>query len=829
MLRTLCVLVFALPTLVPAACADEPVRVDLDAEYTNEFHVINAQPVRHPSSQLEEQAYRPDSLTLAADRDATDVILRRSDALLAHIKTLRDAPDLEKLQSRLDGLRPRVEKTDVNDKDARLALFKEVAAVRREITLSNPLLDFSKIFFVKSHLSRSSHSCDQYFGKNARPGGTVCVLSDAFGDRPQLRDLLADSVVRNGRLKGQKLDTGSFRSPELSFDGKEILFAYTECRGRDWSPESSFHVFRANVDGSNLTQLTDGSWNDFDPCWLPNGRIVFVSERRGGFGRCHPRPVPTYTLFSMNRDGGDIVPLSYHETNEWHPSVNNSGMIVYTRWDYIDRGDCIAHHPWITFPDGRDPRAIHGNFPTSRRARPDQETDIRAIPGSALYVATASGHHRQAFGSFVVFDPRVEDDGAMGPVKRLTPNEGFPEVERGGHVFGTAWPLSEDYFLCVCAPRQLTPVEEPVELDQRGRRRRSRASISHGIYVLDSFGNRELIYRDKEVASLGPIPLRARPCPPVIPHATDVGRPETKGPEPAKMPENAAGTVLCMNVYDSTKPWPEGTKIKALRVVQVYPKATFRVNQPDMGIASESLARGVLGEAPVEEDGSVRFTVPAGKPIYFQALDENGMAIQSMQSATYVHPGEKLTCQGCHEPKHRAIGRPTSLPLAMKSEARALTPGPEGSWPLTFPRLVQPVLDGKCVDCHAKEETAPDLSGTVATWKRPGYGGGNKSWSASYIALTTGGFVEGSPRKGFAFGFSARPPERTPTKTTPGEFGARVSKLCELLAKGHYDVKLTPEELKRIILWIDCNSNFYGAHHDLEKQAAGEVVLPSIE
>ena len=122
----------------------------------------------------------------------------------------------------------------------------------------------------------------------------------------------------------------------------------------------------------------------------------------------------------------------------------------------------------------------------------------------------------------------------------------------------------------------------------------------------------------------------------------------------------------------------------------------------------------MIGDVPVEEDGSVRFTVPAGKLIYFQAIDENGLAVQLML-------------------------------------------------------------------------------------------------------------------KGFAFSFSARPPERTPTKTTPGRFGARASKLNQMLSKGHHDVKLTPDELNRITLWLDCNSNFYGAYHDLEKQIKGEVVLPTID
>lgn len=826
------VLLFALTASMSAVYAETSVIADLDVEYTNEFYVIKAQSPLHSSNKIKNQAYRQEALTFDTDRDPVDVILRRTYDLAKHIKTLPGAPDLKELQAKLDQLSSRSAKTDVKNEATRLELFKKIAHVRRRITLSNPLLDFSKILLVKSRLSNNWHCCDQYFGKNFSLGGGVYLLSDVLGDEPKLTDILANAVVQNGRLKGQKLE-GSFLSPELSFDGKEILFAHTECEGSDWSSERSFQIFRVNIDGTGLTQLTDGSWNDFDPCYLPNGRIVFISERRGGFGRCHGRPVPTYTLFSMNRDGGDIVPLSYHETNEWNPSVNNDGMIVYTRWDYIDRGDCIAHHPWITFPDGRDPRAIHGNFPSNRRDRPDAEMNIRAIPGSHLYVATASPHHGRSFGSLVIFDPRIEDDGAMAPVKRLTPYSLFPEVERGPNttisklsIYGTAYPLSEDYFLCVAAPRQMAPEENIAEnLSEQNKRKQ----VSYGIYILDSFGNRELIYRDPSIHSVDPIPLRLRSRPPIIPHATDVGLPETTGVEPAKMPENTTGTILCMNVYDSRKPWPKGTKIKTLRIIQLYPKATYDVNKPDIGIGSESLTRGVLGEVPVEEDGSVRFTVPAGKSIYFQAIDENGMAIQSMQSATYVHPGESLTCQGCHEPKHKAGSAPRRLAEAAKRGPRKLTPGPAGSQPVTFPQLVQPILDKKCVGCHAKEEKAPDLSGTMMTWNRPGYGGGVTKWSASYIALTTDNYTEANPQKGFAFSFSARPPGRMPAETIPGQFGAGASKLYQMLTKGHHDVKLTPEELKKIILWLDCNSNFYGAYHDLEKQVKGEVVLPLIE
>ena len=202
-----------------------------------------------------------------------------------------------------------------------------------------------------------------------------------------------------------------------------------------------------NVDGTGLEQLTDGTWNDFDPCWMPSGRIAFITERRGGYLRCG-RVCPTYTLYDMAADGSDIRCLSYHETNEWHPSVAHDGRIVWTRWDYVDRHGCTAHMPWTTTPDGRDPRPVHGNY-APRQSRPDMELDVRAIPESRKYVATAAPHHGQAFGSLVLIDPRTPDDDGMSPVRRITPDVGFPESQGGAEAYGQAWPLSEDYYLCI--------------------------------------------------------------------------------------------------------------------------------------------------------------------------------------------------------------------------------------------------------------------------------------------------------------------------------------------------------------------------------------------
>ena len=764
--------------------------------------------------QIKEQLANPQWPPLPDEKDAADLVARRTALLLADIRKMKGAPSLAAEARELAALTKKV-KARGGD---RTALLADICAVRKKIAFANPLLKgIDKLLFIKRNQT-ANHICDQYFGNKQRPGGGLYVLSDPFGAKPALRDVLSDSVVQKGRLKGKKLEGGGFITPELSYDAKTIMFAYAQPgKGNVWTPERSFHVFKVNVDGSGLEQITDGKWNDFDPCFMPNGRIAFISERRGGYGRCHPRPVPTYTLHSMLPDGSDIIALSYHETNEWNPSINHSGMIVYSRWDYIDRGDCIAHHPWITYPDGRDARALHGNYPTNRGGRPDAEHQIRAIPGSTRYMATAVPHHGQAFGSLIIFDPRIEDDGAMSPVKRFTPEEKFPETEGGSGRYGTAWPLSEDYVICTYSPGGLRDRNNP-----------------HSLYLVDAFGNRVLIYRDPKIMSQDPIPLRPRKMPPVIPHKTQNGFP-VGHPQQGQAAAVKTATIQCMNVYNGQKAWPEGTKIKSLRIFQIFPKATIPINQPDIGIGSETLARGVLGTVPVEDDGSINFTVPSGKLIFFQALDANGMAVQSMQSVTYTHPGETLTCLGCHESRHKA-SVPTSVKTALRRKPSALKSEGVGTYPVSYPRLVQPVLDKKCVPCHTKnnndasaKKKAPDLTGAPGQWNRSGYGGGKRIWSKSYISLTDDKNNEATPIKGFAFAFSGRPPGRTPTRTVPGQFGALGSKLYAQIKKGHHDLKLTDEELHRITLWLDANSLFYGAYRDLEAQRKGQRVMPTLE
>jgi len=516
--------------------------------------------------------------------------------------------------------------------------------------------------------------------------------------------------------------------------------------------------------------------------------------------------------------------LSFHETNEWNPSVTHDGKILYTRWDYIDRYGCTVHHPWITTLDGRDPREVHGNY-SHRHRRPDMELDCRAIPGSHKFIATAAPHHGQSFGSIVMVDPRAEDDDAMGPVKRLTPDVGFPESQGGGQVYGTPWALSEEYFLCVADFAFQPGASIP------GVQGGSYARGNYGIYLCDIHGNRELIYRDPEIACMSPMPLAPRPMPHVLsttPHSATINHEpyvgirkdsriayqEADGMISASHRTQATGTLSLMNVYDSLRPFPKGTKIKELRIVQLLPMSVPSGQPPhQIGVTegssygSVNLARWVLGTVPVEEDGSAHFEMPAQVEFLFQALDENGLAVQSMRSASYVQPGESLSCIGCHEKKGGAP--PMKQPKAMLRATSTIKPETvPGAYPFSYPLLVQPILDQHCVECHAQPE-----SNTFSLAKEPI---GENKFYASYNNLV--------PKYGFTY-------YGDPLRTIPGGYGAHAAPLYEILKAGHYDVKLSDEEMHRIVLWLDCLSNFYGVYEQAggEAQLRGEVVWPTLE
>ncbi|MDP6524706.1 MAG: hypothetical protein QGI24_03060 [Kiritimatiellia bacterium] len=750
-----------------------------------------------------------ESAVYPEDRSPTGIVLRRTTALLKHMRNLRGANGLEEVESKLGDLKKQYAASETESKD----LYMEACRLRRELSLSNPLLDFDEmIFLTKSGNREGVLQCWNY-GYHVRPGGGLFRVSGIKDGKPAIKNILENSEVESGRLKGRKLTApGAFNIPALDYDGKTIVFSYVERTGirppwpRDvfeaFTEETCFHLFKVNADGSDLVQVTDGKRNDYDPCFLPNGRVVFVSDRRNIMDRCQGGAPfrefsqPCGTMHSMKRDGSDMIPISYHETTELQPSVDNDGMLVYTRWDYVDRDFSAAHNMWICYPDGRDARAPHGNFAyphhtfdgkswkDGRADRPWAEYCIKGIPGSRRHIAVAGKHHISGpWGTLVLIDTNIEDDNKMSQVTLFHNYEMMQESRgyAGDHdkglprspEFTDPWPLSEAFII---------------------------AARKNQVYLLDKFGNAELLFAASSSSCGGidqvrrPIPLRAEKRPPALPTMTNQG-------ERYKTAGHKRATISIMNVYESDFEWPPNTKISAIRVMQVFPypwHSPFE-NQPRMGPGNGVSARAVLGVVPVEEDGSAYFEAPVEKAIYFQALDENGMAVQSMRTDTYVHPGEQMTCLGCHEKKGKAPAQ-NKKPMAMKRAPSKLVPNLEdGSCPMTYARLVEPLLKNKCNPCHVKnKKPVPDL----------------KKYQFFYHG--TGGHSGVQPIHG---GY----------RTIAGRFGAIQTGLAKKMLMKHHRKALTMAEINRITLWADSNSNELGAYYDEAGQRAGKVVWPVID
>ncbi|UCD51270.1 MAG: hypothetical protein JSW27_01300, partial [Phycisphaerales bacterium] len=636
----------------------------------------------------------PHARIWASDRTPSDVQFRRTEAVLERIETMVDATSpaggalremkqqLQKLARTAAAILPaRGEDASDSEKD----LYFELRELNRKIVLSNPLLDFDDIIF--NRWTSSYGHVQECWGSTVLNEGGLYVMSGLRNGRARLRNVLQDSRFTNGPWKGQRiLELGeAIRSFDLYYDGTKVVFAWVHRRYR------RHRIATVNTDGSELCLLTNGRYEDLDPVWLPNGRIAFVSTRPEITVRCNNSDTTRQcVMYSMKADGSDVVRMSFHETNERYPTVDNHGMLIYMRWDYIDRDFSAAHNLWRCFPDGRDPRSPHGNYPyphgcwststDGRGDRPFAEYFMRAIPNSNKYIAIASAHHSPPYGTPILINTGIRDDNRLSQVEVITPDclpfasecgtyrkrglyQGirFVPIRRECAYFDP-WPLNEAFFLIpwgIISDRQKGLQEKDNETNMR-------------LYLLDIFGNRELIsncYLSGGGHYLTARPLRARPTPPVHPTGTWQGERENT-------PSHKRATIGIVNVRKADFDWPEDVTIKHMRIVQLFPRkwGVGDIEDPSTGWSEGGICRASLGTVPVEEDGSVYCEAPVNKGILFQLLDEDGVAVQTMRSLTYVHPGEQLTCAGCHEDKWQAAPMGPAMPMAFQRDPSVLTP-----------------------------------------------------------------------------------------------------------------------------------------------------------
>ena len=667
------------------------------------------------------------------------------------------------------------------------ALADEWNEFRKRVMLDHPALKFDRRIFVK----RFTRHASVYTGHRSwgNPGGNLCVLSLVRADG-KVTELVPE-------LKG-----GVFGRFDLSFDATRVVFNYTKSK----EGAEQYRIYEIQIDpktglrakGTPLRQLThnvllenepyggkygrDG-YNDMDPIYLPDGRIMFASSRSRRSVLCAPQT--STTLHVMDADGNNMRCISGAQVNELSPMLLDDGRIAYTRWEYIDKGFGNVQSLWTVRPDGSGPDHLYKNMVVC----PGAMINACSIPNSRKFAAIAIGHHGGLAGPMVVLDTRKHRRTADA-MTNLTPEIDYPGLyprmrNKGG--FAEPYPFSEKFFMVSHGPGS-----------SHG------TGNGHAIYVMDNWGNRAELYRDPSIACHQPVPLRKRRIPVNITPVDDTNAVHT-----AYTKSKGLATMFLQDVYRGLPGIKRG-RVKYVRVMAAMNlswRDAVRAGKQGDGAGMEASAvsgggdvsiKKIYGIVKIHEDGSAFFRVPANRNVFFQALDENYMELHRMRTFINLRPGESRSCIGCHEFRRNAPGLKPVRPIAMKFPVQNPGPQPGDKGPRTvhYAADIQPVLDKHCLGCHSGDKPKGELNLTgVLTTK----------FNKSYEALTKKkkrlvSYLEGG------FGSANVPAE------PPLSFGSHRSILTQRILTAPCKSKITREEFIKIVTWIDANAPYYGTH-----------------
>lgn len=663
--------------------------------------------------------------------------------------------------------------SELSPNDHRLLdLYIRACEKRRGIRLQPLLRKSRKIVFTKhyniggSHYAYTEAQSDAQDERTFVPGSALCVL-EMDGNYGSVITLIDDP-------------DGVIRDPDVSFDGRRILFAWKKSDRHD-----DYHLYEMEIETGKVRQLTFGlGFADYEGAYLPNDDIIFNSTRCVQIVDCWKTEVSN--LYTCERNGKYLRRLSFDQVHTNFPTVLDDGRVIYTRWDYNDRGQIYPQPLFQMNPDGTGQTEFYGNnswFPTTI-------LHARGISGTQKVLAVLSGHHCHQRGKLAIIDRakgRQENSGVqlIAPVQE-TEAVRIDSYGQDGEQFQYPYPITETTFLVTY---------EPYPAGNR------RYISPYAIYFMDIQGRRELLVADPNISCNQPVPLVGRKKPHIRPSLVDYRK--------------QTGTYYIQDIYagPGLAGIARGT-VKRLRVIALEFRAAQIGRNTSSGPAGSAMSstpvsigngtwdvKRILGEARVYEDGSSFFTVPARTPVYFQALDKNGYVVQTMRSWSALQPGENFSCVGCHEPKNQAPLMSRRTTMAAKAGPETLKPfyGPTRGF--SFIKEIQPILDRHCIRCHTGNKAeAFSLSGNQTIEEQP-----KRKWSDAYLALTNAYW---DSRSKIYFGrsndrvnwISVQSP---PTMLPPYHAGAARSKLITILEQGHEGVKLSREEIDKLACWID--------------------------
>ncbi len=694
-------------------------------------------------------------------------------------------------------------------------------------------LGFDEIVFVK----RRPYSSDHYYtdlnngtsGDRFDPDNGIYIYN--------LRMQSERPVVRAANMPGGK---GFIGKISLSFDARKILFDFRQ------DPGSGFRIWEVKTDGTALRQVSfpppdekekaarwHPGWHtdDIHPNYLPDGDIIFTSTRCEHTILCGGSShLVAPNLHRMSADGKNVQQLTKSPVSEFCPVMLDDGRVMYHRWEYIDKGARVAKTVWSMNPDGGRPEELYGLS--------DDATPVymypQPIPGSTTrFVCVGTCHFPQGgcLGAILIVDcgkgvrvPGPDPDEAgfvplddRNAVVNLTP-EVFVQrrTEPGwnfltstgkyvsdregqkGHLFTHPYPISDREFL--------------VSYKANAADHYKNVANAYALCLIDSKGSRRLVHADEKLSCWHPLPLVARPVPPVV-HTQRDGQYAAQN----------EGVCILANIYRGMEGVEPGS-IKWIRINEALPRywSTGRRWNPSLSSSEWKAAlwpRVQWGVVPVEKDGSAHFVVPASRSIFYQALDENFREIQ--RERTYVNylPGEVRSCTGCHG-QANLTAYPSATPIALSRPPSVPQPQPcdlvgnggngHAGQVIHYPTDMQPLWDAKCVSCHGAKTPAGGLrlTGEVTQFYNTSYEELARKELAGPLISEFTSFSKGDQGN---YNGAYLPPK---------SLGCYASTLMAVLAnpahpknaKEDHSKMLTKMELMRVSRWVDTNYQFYGSY-----------------
>lgn len=693
------------------------------------------------------------------------------------------------------------------------------------------LLDngIEELVFIRRATFNGNHIYTEYVNSTWMPGGGLCVLDLKSG---KVREI-APEFTKNGVI-------GWF---DVSFDARKIVFDFKK------APLEGYRIYEIDIDGDNLKQLTFPPENeaelvkkfqrdrgyhhgtdDMDPCYLPDGGIVFVSTRCQFSVLCDSSDNFTVrNIYRMNADGSGMLALSYSALSEATPVLMADGRILYHRWEYVDKSAGNAKSLWAMNPDGTGSAEVYGNSISF----PETMIQARPVPGSENKIVMLGASHccpNNALGTVILVD-KNKDIRSLEAMRYITDDvaafhhNGFHfKNDAGewvhdmtgvpGRLFRNPYPVSEKLYIVSHKPKGLA-WSQPNGYD---------------LSLLDENGKDMPLLRDDSVSCWQPYPLKAREKLPVPKSIID-----------SQLAEDGLARCVVTDIYTGMENVERG-EVKFIRILEQIPRPwearkPYGDDHAGTTHAHSAVGNGSLsvkvqhGIVPVDEDGSAHFLVPAGKAIYFQALDENCNAIQTERTYVNYMPGEVRSCIGCHEtPNSIPDSTVNRVPKALMRSASVPMPQPgqkESRLVFDYDRQIQPILDRNCIECHGKGNDSPDLRGTHS-----------ETYSVSYRNLLQLGNAKDKQLLGYRFhrdedaamnGIEYIRPNRTGALSSPlaawlsgrekieGEF-PELQKYLDYLRKSHPDLKITKDELLVVSNWLDLNClyhcSYWGRLHE---------------